>query len=467
MRVYEIFVPEVGTYVKFKVLTPETIKTFMSETEDLDRESYMKRVIENVVFNMKTEIIESLKLMSRTTAAKTVEALYNGCVMLNPGLDVDSWVRIAYMGVEGPLPEMTLEEPEISEDPMPFNPMPKLVTQRKISKTKFLNLEKYLKERVIGQDSAIEAVVGALKRSQAGLNDDQRPLGVFLFAGSSGVGKTHLAKVLHKYLFGDDYELVRVDCGEYQQKHENQKLLGSPPGYLGHDEGGQLTNQIEKHPQTVLLLDEVEKAHPDLWNTFLRVFDEGILTNNKGDKVSFRDAVIIMTTNLGNSELTALLADRGVGFGSRSEYAHNVTKVPPREQVERIALESIKKSFRPEFLNRLDKTVIFNYLTHDDYVKIAELEMLAVDSKLSKRGNSLQYDDSAIEALINQGVDTIRGARGMSQIRREKIEDMLADLILSTKCPRGTIFELSHREDEFEINVKRPMKVTKTDTVGE
>ena len=463
MRVYEIFVPEVGTYVKFKVLTPETVETFLAEATDLPREDYMKKVLENVIFNMRSEIVDSLKMMSHETGVSTIEALFNGCVMLNPGIDIDTWVRIAYSGSPDPAINVFTDIPGVEVE---FSPSVKKegTPIKKISKAKFLNLQKYLKERVIGQDQAIEAVVSALKRSQAGLNDEQRPLGVFLFAGSSGVGKTHLAKELHKYLFGDEHDIVRVDCGEYQQKHDSQKLIGSPPGYVGHDDGGQLTNQLEQHPQTVILLDEVEKAHPDLWNTFLRIFDDGILTNNKGDHISFRNAIIIMTTNLGNDKVVEALTGKGVGFGARSEVLMNTMTQLPREQVERLANEAIKKEFRPEFLNRIDKVIVFNHLSRDDFAQIAELELQAVDNKLSKKRISFQFDESAINALIEHGVDTVRGARGMAQIRRDKIENLLADILLNSKCPPGTIFELSYPLDKFIINIREPIKAAKVKT---
>jgi ATP-dependent Clp protease ATP-binding subunit ClpA len=248
----------------------------------------------------------------------------HGSIMLNPGLDLDNWVNMAYDGGSNmdPFPfdqdaELTSQQfldtiknfrkkyPKLDDEDFPFGDFKKQAKQPKpkqITKQKFLGLESYLKNSIIGQEQAIQTIVSALKRSQVGLNDENRPLGVFLFAGSSGVGKTHLANSLHKYLFGGEYPMVRIDCGEFQHKHENQKLIGSPPGYVGHDEGGQLVNLVKKYPSTVVLLDEVEKAHPDLWNTFLRVFDDGILTDGKGDIVNFRNTIVIMTTNLGNDK---------------------------------------------------------------------------------------------------------------------------------------------------------------------
>lgn len=461
VRVYQIYIPEVGNYVKFKVLSPEMAEEFVNSAEELSREDYMKRVLENVVYNMKTEIIPALREMSRDSGKNTLEALFNGCVMLNPGLDIDSWVRVAFQGVKSKETETAEAENEEEEDEEVSYSIKKVSVAKKITKARFLNLDKYLKERVIGQDQAIEAIVSALKRSQAGLNDEQRPLGVFLFAGSSGVGKTHLARELHAYLFGDKYDMIRVDCGELQHKHENQKLLGAPPGYIGHDDGGVLTNQIEANPDTVVLLDEVEKAHPDIWNTFLRIFDEGLVTNNKGEQVSFRNAIIIMTTNLGNSKVVDSLVGKGVGFGGRSTVANETDIMPPREQVVRVSNEAIKQSFKPEFLNRIDKIVVFNHLTKANFADIAELELMVIDDKLGRKGTSLKWDDKTVEGLISRGVDTIKGARGMAQVRREMIEDPLAEILLSERFPRGTIFELTYANDKFDILARKPTKVVK------
>jgi ATP-dependent Clp protease ATP-binding subunit ClpA len=328
---------------------------------------------------------------------------------------------------------------------------------KKMSKEKFLGLENYLKENIIGQDDSIHSIISALKRSQVGLNDENRPLGVFLFAGASGVGKTHLANTLHKYLFGSENSMVRIDCGEFQHKHENQKLIGSPPGYIGHEDGGQLINLVKKYPNTVVLLDEVEKAHQDLWNTFLRVFDDGMITDNKGKQVSFRNTVIIMTTNLGNDAISDNLLKTTPGFTGRVSTSFKTKEMPNRTLVEKNTLEAIRKHFKPEFINRMDKIVIFNHLSHDDLVQIAELEMAVIKTKLLAKGYSVMYTDSVLEAMLDKGVDSVRGARGLAQIRRESIEDKLADIILINSVPRGSIFHIDYDED-FTIKLKKPAK---------
>ena len=307
-------------------------------------------------------------------------------------------------------------------------------------------------------------MVSALKRSQVGLNDKNRPLGIFLFAGSSGVGKTHLASTLHKYLFSEEYPMVRIDCGEFQHKHENQKLIGSPPGYVGHDEGGQLVNLVKKNPHTVVLLDEVEKAHADMWNTFLRVFEDGVLTDGKGEEVSFLNTVIIMTTNLGNEKTVDYLLSGGTGFAKNINFKTSTTQMPEKEMVEKNTLDAVRKHFRPEFINRLDKIIVFNHLNRSNLEKIAELEMSIIMDKLSKKGYSINYTDEVISALLDKGVDTVKGARGLAQIRREKMEDQLADILIKSAPPRGTIFEISYKDenDDFIFTLKKPSKAATT-----
>lgn len=283
-------------------------------------------------------------------------------------------------------------------------------------------------------------------------------MGVFLFAGSSGVGKTHLANALHKYLFGSDRPMVRIDCGEFQHKHENQKLIGSPPGYVGHEEGGQLVNIVKKQPNTVVLLDEVEKAHPDLWNTFLRVFDDGLLTDAKGEIVDFRNTIIIMTTNLGNDKITGNLLSGGAGFTNSVGYKTKTKEIPSRDLIERNTNDAIKKHFKPEFLNRIDKIIIFNYLSEEDCKKIAQIEMSIVGEKLGKKGYSIRYTDEVLNYLINYGIDSTKGARGLAQIRREKIEDPLAKFIVEKSTPRGSIFDLDCKDNLIKTTIIKPDK---------
>jgi len=470
MKIYQIYVPELASYVKYKVLTPEDIESLVAELSGKTTKEFKLAILENVIYNIKSEISESLRLMSRPTAEKCIDALYNGCVMLNPGLDIDLWINLAY--------SKTLEISGLDDNIFIDDELAKKIHDaknkktssknkvKKVTRQKFLGLKNHLDSNIIGQTDAVESVISALKRSQVGLNDKNRPLGIFLFAGSSGVGKTHLANTLHKYLFGEDNPMVRIDCGEFQHKHENQKLIGSPPGYIGHDEGGQLVNLVKKNPSTVVLLDEVEKAHPDLRNTFLRVFDDGILTDAKGEEVNFQNTVIIMTTNLGNEKTVDYLLSGGTGFNKNINYKTTTTQAPPKEMVEKNTLDAVRKHFRPEFLNRLDKVIVFNHLIQSDYEKIAELEMSVIVEKLTKKGYSVNYNDQVISALILKGVDTVKGARGLAQVRREQMEDKLADILIKSIPPRGSIFEISYKdkEDNFIFTIKKPEKQLNLET---
>ncbi|HJS83623.1 MAG TPA: AAA family ATPase [Nitrososphaera sp.] len=453
MKLYEVFTPEIKTIVRYKVLSPEEVESFVKENRLLGREDYVRLVLENVIFNLKSEVTVSLKKMNKDKAGLALDSLFNGCVMLNPGLDIDIWIKLASSSLAPPAIE---QPPQINTTTKRRPNRRTSPKSRKVTKTKFLNLERHLKERIIGQDHAIEEVTQALKRSITGLGDEGRPLGVFLFAGASGIGKTHLARELHQYLFGE-YDIVRIDCGEYQHKHENQKLLGAPPGYLGHDEGGQLSNALLERPQTVVLLDEVEKAHPDIWNTFLRVFDEGALTDSAGKKVNFKDSIIIMTTNLGNGQIVDDMLNPGMGFGSKAlRITPEMAKAPNRERTERTTREEIRKNFRPEFLNRIDRVIVFNNLDKESMMRVADIELSVVAEKLEKKGFNLTWDPSSAEALVEGGTNPVQGARGLSQYRRDQVENKLADLILHSRLPRGTVFHLYH-DGEFQISTSRPV----------
>lgn len=445
-RIYEIYYPEIDTPVSFKVLSLDETQSLVNRYTELDDDSYMRIVVEACVTNLKTTVAGALKVLPKEKAAKFLIGLYNSSVMLNPGLDIESWLSIS----NAPMLVSAATQNKYSPLTKRMNKMAVKPKPKKISRQKFINLERHLKEQIIGQDEAIEELVRALRRSQAGLSDENRPVGVFMFSGSSGVGKTSLAKVLASYLY-DNVEMIRIDCGEYQHKHETSKLTGSPSGYVGYEEGSLLTDALEKNPATVILFDEIEKAHPDLFNLFLPAIDEGFITDAKGNKLNFRDSIIIMTTNLGNGDITAEMQSASVGFSKKTDGPL------PREAVEKATLKAIRKHFRPEFINRFDKTIVFNYLTQEDYFKIAELELNAIQRKLDKRGCTLEFDESAIAAMVKDGVNHTQGARGLAQIRRDRIEDILATLMLNGRYPRGTVFQLTHESDNYRISAHRPV----------
>lgn len=477
MQIYEIFMNELNVNVKYKVFTPSDSKDLVDKLESMKSpEEKRKYILKQVIYNLNTEVSNSLSMMSRVAAEKTLEALYSACIMLNPLLDVDYWLSIVYMTTTS-IDDIISDGDDFSDDKDFISALHKTMEDKlskrifkskvpgkqikKISKQKFLGLEYFLKKNVVGQDEAIDDLVSALARSQAGLNDSNRPIGVFLFAGASGVGKSFLAKSLHTYLYGDTHQMVRVDCGEYQHKHENQKLLGSPTGYVGYEDGGQLTNQMKNNPNSVVLLDEVEKAHPDLWNTFLNVFDEGIITDNKGEKIDFRNSIIILTTNLGNEKTVDNLLYSGAGFTGSVDFKKSVKQMPKKDVVEKNTFEAIRKYFKPELINRIDKTIVFNHLNRKDWEKIAEQELNTVAEKLSKKGMSVHYTQNVLDRFIDLGTDTIKGARGMAQIRRDNIETCIAKEIVYKTLPRGTMFHIDYLEHSFVLNIEKP-KVKKS-----
>lgn len=451
MPIQEIYHPVLELHVKFKLKGPDDQEFFRLAHSDLPPDAFRQEVLESVIYNFKTDIVPQMRSLPKETGILLLNSLYNQCVQMQPGLDPDLWQALSRLDpADAPSPESITSTRKTSKS--------------RSLKAKHLNLERYLDEQVIGQPEAVAAVSSALKRSFAGLGDPERPMGVFLFAGSSGVGKTLLAKKLHEYLFDGQTEVIRVDCGEYQQKHENQKLIGSPPGYHGHEEGGQLTNQIINNPNTVVLLDEVEKAHPDVMNTFLRVFDEGILTDAQGRRASFRNAVIIMTTNLGNNEVVNELTGRNVGFGKTLFTGIAASRMPSRDRVEQLADEEIRKHFSPEMVNRIDQVVVFNHLNERSYSTIAEVQLQLVSDKLAKQGYKFAWDDQVVEHMVSKGTNPVNGARGLEHIRRQEIEDMLAQMLIERTYTKGSTFVVCVDDTQLKIETIRkrasPKKVS-------
>lgn len=298
----------------------------------------------------------------------------------------------------------------------------------KSERQKLLDIESELHKRIIGQEEAIEAVADAVRRSRAGLQDANRPIGSFIFLGSTGVGKTELAKSLAEFLFDDEYLMTRIDMSEYQERHSVSRLVGAPPGYVGYDEGGQLTEAVRRKPYSVILLDEIEKAHPDVFNILLQVLDDGRLTDNKGRLVDFKNTIIIMTSNLGAQ---ILQEDAGVGDGEVSEKA--------REGV----MELLRKTIRPEFLNRIDELIMFTPLNREQIRRIVKLQFNGVKTMLSEQDIKLLLSDEALDWLVNAGYDPAYGARPVKRAIQKYILNDLSKLILSDEVSK----------DE-EINIK-------------
>ena len=284
---------------------------------------------------------------------------------------------------------------------------------------KLLHLEEELHRRVVGQDRAITAIADAVRRSRAGLQDPRKPIGSFMFLGTTGVGKTELARALAEFLFNDEKAMVRIDMSEYQEKHSVSRLVGAPPGYIGYDEGGQLTEAVRRHPYSVVLFDEIEKAHPDTFNILLQVLDDGRLTDNKGRTVDFKNTIIIMTSNIGSH----LIMDALQGEENPSNELLDKTK----EKV----FELLKMSIRPEFLNRIDEIIMFSPLSREDIKEVVRLQIKSLSSMLSKRDISLTVDENAIEILSSEGYDPQYGARPIKRVIQRDLMNSLSRSIIS------------------------------------
>jgi ATP-dependent Clp protease ATP-binding subunit ClpB len=286
---------------------------------------------------------------------------------------------------------------------------------------KLINMEDRLRLRVIGQDEALERVSNAIRRSRAGLSDPKRPIGSFIFLGPTGVGKTELARALAEFLFDDERALVRIDMSEYMEKHAVSRLIGAPPGYVGYEEGGQLTEQVRRHPYAVVLFDEIEKAHPDVFNILLQIMDDGRLTDGKGRKVDFKNTVIIMTSNLGSAYLQS----------------ENIRSIEAFEQASKQVLDTLHGHFKPEFLNRVDDIIIFRPLGKEQLVKIVDLRLEDLRRLLADRKISLELTDAAKELLFTEGYDPNFGARPLKRAIQKLVQDPLAMKILDGEVLHG------------------------------
>jgi ATP-dependent Clp protease ATP-binding subunit ClpB len=284
---------------------------------------------------------------------------------------------------------------------------------------KLVTLEQQLHERVVGQDEAVSAVASAIRRSRAGLSDPDRPIGSFIFLGPTGVGKTELARALAAYLFDDERNMVRIDMSEYMEKFSVQRLIGAPPGYVGYEEGGQLTEAVRRRPYSVVLLDEIEKAHPDVFNVLLQVLDDGRLTDGQGRTVSFRNAVIIMTSNVGSRFVTE--------YAASGEY----------EQMKAMVEEALRSTFRPEFLNRVDDTIVFHSLTLEQIGEIVGLQLAEIRERLAERAITLEVTPAATERLALEGFDPVFGARPLKRVLQRQVVDRVAKEIIEGRITDG------------------------------
>ena len=309
------------------------------------------------------------------------------------------------------------------------------------------NLEGILHTRVIGQDEAVTAVAKAIRRGRAGLKDPKRPIGSFLFLGPTGVGKTELSKALADTMFGTEDAMIRVDMSEYMEKHSVSKFIGSPPGYVGFEEGGQLTEKIRKHPYSVILFDEIEKAHPDVFNIMLQILDDGILTDAQGRKVDFRNTVIIMTSNLGAKDILNTASKLGFASEDKEKDAAKSENEKIREKV----MEEVKRAFKPEFLNRIDEIIVFRRLVEEDIEKIAKLMLDSLKKRLEANEITADFSDEAVALISKKGFDPVYGARPLRRAIQSNIEDMLSEEIIDGNIKAGDKITVTVKDDKFVV----------------
>jgi ATP-dependent Clp protease ATP-binding subunit ClpC len=307
-----------------------------------------------------------------------------------------------------------------------------------------INLDKELIGKVIGQDAAVIKIAKSIKRNRLGIKDPNRPIGSFVFLGSTGVGKTHLAKQLAKEMFGSEDSLIRVDMSEYQEKHTVSKLVGAPPGYVGYEEGGQLTEKVKNKPYSVILFDEVEKAHKDVFTILLQILDDGHVTDSLGRKINFKNTLIILTSNLGVKKLQ----DFGTGIGfSNSTYGNDEAK-------KQVLMKEMKNFFSPEFLNRIDDTIVFNSLTPEDIKKITEIELKKLVSRLDEMKYKITYDETLVDYLAKVGYDELYGARPLKRAIQDKVEDLLSEEVLTGKMIENKSYQIKVDGEEVKVTKK-------------
>ena len=316
---------------------------------------------------------------------------------------------------------------------------------------KILHMEEHLHKRIIGQEEAVRAVSQAIRRNRTGLGNPHRPIGGFLFLGPTGVGKTELAKSLASFLFGDEDAMVRLDMSEYMEKFAVSRLIGAPPGYVGYEEGGQLTEAVRRRPYSVVVLDELEKAHPDIYNILLQVLDEGSLTDNLGHKVSFKNCVIIMTSNVGARQIT----NKGNSLG----FTASATEEQQHAEMRQHVMDEVKKTFNPEFINRIDEIVVFHSLGKKHIGQILDLLLSKVEAKLTERQLTLKLTQEAKEFLIAEGYDEKYGARPLLRTVQRLLEDPLAENILVQQYPAGTQIIVDLEKENHKLGFSRATAV--------
>ncbi len=329
---------------------------------------------------------------------------------------------------------------------------------------RLLKLEETLHQRVVGQDEAVAAVAKAIRRGRVGLKDPKRPIGSFLFLGPTGVGKTELCKTLAEAMFGDENAMIRIDMSEYMERHTVSRLVGSPPGYVGHEEGGQLTEKVRRKPYSVVLFDEIEKAHEDVWNILLQILEDGIVTDSQGRRVDFKNTVIVMTSNVGAKNITAA-ENAPLGFDG-SEKEKEADEAARFARIREAVMAELKRTFKPEFLNRIDETIVFRQLTEADIVKIAHRMLSVTGKRMAQQGITLESDEDAVVALAKDGFDAEYGARPLRRSIQNTVEDTVAEQMLEGTLKSGDTAKVTLRDGKVVVE-KVPAAEAEAETIVE
>ncbi len=403
--------------------------SFQKELSELEHELADANSAENVERIAEVNaLIEEVKKAQQEALISAEEALADGKIT-KPTLGSEDIANVLANMTGVPVSNMTAEET-----------------------SRLMQMEDELHSAVIGQENAVKALSRAIRRTRAGLKDPKRPAGSFIFAGPSGVGKTELAKALTKFLFGKEDALITLDMSEYSEKHNVARLFGAPPGYVGYEEGGQLTERVRRKPFSVILFDEVEKAHPDVFNSLLQVLDEGRLTDSQGRAVDFKNTVIIMTTNLGSREI-----NKGQSLGFAVDNDSKTTY----ERMQATVSEELKKNFRPEFLNRIDETIVFHQLSEENIIEIAELMVSDLNGRLSDRNMAIELSPAAKQKIAELGYDSVLGARPLRRVIQRNIEDNLSEKILMGEILSGETAMVDYVDDEFVFKAKKTSRKAK------
>ncbi|MFN3301593.1 MAG: AAA family ATPase, partial [Patescibacteria group bacterium] len=394
----------------------EEIERLREEVEIAEREANLARVAE-IKYGKIPEIEKKIK-----NEEKKLAKIQEKDRLLKEEVTADDIAKIVARWTGIPVEKMLEEETE-----------------------KLARMESEIHKRLINQEEAVKAVADAIRRSRAGVAEENRPIGSFMFLGPSGVGKTELARALADFLFNDESALIRLDMSEYMERHEVAKIIGSPPGYVGYEEGGQLTEKIRHRPYAVLLFDEIEKAHPDVFNLLLQILDEGRLTDARGRTVNFKNTIIIMTSNLGSETIQDFARKSALGFVSDRE------KIDTEEKVKEKIQEALKERFKPEFLNRLDEIIIFHALTREHIEKIVDLQLNLVKKRLEEKNIEIEVSPEAKKILADRGYDPVFGARPLKRVIQKEILDKLALEIVKGKIKEGDKVKVGVENDKIVI----------------